>query len=74
MAEIGIEELIRIIKSHPDYLQKWELGTPAEQALYIKFSEEKLMDLQSDDYETLDGSTLVIDKNQENQVFGIEIV
>ena len=74
MAQILISELIAILKEHPDYYARWEMGTSADQALSIIFGSGQLSDLESEVLETMDGSELVIDFCKDGKVFGIEIL
>jgi uncharacterized protein YuzE len=73
MAEISISDLIRIIQEHPDYFTKWENGVSADKALYIKFHNSSNTQLDSQTFETADGSELVIDINSDGVAYGIEI-
>ncbi len=74
MAQISISELIAILKDHPDYFARWEMGTPADQALSITFGSGQISDLESEILETVDGSELVIDRCNNGKVFGIEVL
>jgi hypothetical protein len=73
MAWILLSELIAVLKEHSQYYERWELGVPAEQALYIQFSPQKLTGLESEVLEVIDGSELVIDRGKDGKVYGIEI-
>jgi len=73
MARILISELIALLKEHPQYYERWELGVPAEQALYIKFGSERVTGLGSEVLEIVDGSDLVINRGKDGKVYGIEI-
>jgi hypothetical protein len=73
MAWILFSELIAVLKEHPQYYERWELEVPAEQALYIQFSPEKMTGLESEVLEVVDGSELVIDRGKDGKVYGIEI-
>ncbi len=66
-------ELIAVLKEHPQYRERWELDTPAEQSLYIQFGSQTRTDLESEVLETADGSELVIDRGKDGKVYGIEI-
>ena len=74
MARIAIHDLISLIKASPDYPEKWELDVPAEQALYIRFAAGKVEHVQSSVLELANGSELVIDRDPDGKVVGIEIV
>jgi hypothetical protein len=73
MARILISELLALLKEHPQYYERWELGVLAEQALYIKFRSERETGLESEVLEIVDGSELVIDRGKDGKVYGIEI-
>lgn len=74
MAEINIKDLIKIIKDHPNYVEKWEKDVPAEKALYIKFHDEKVEDMHSKVFLLKNGNELVLDVDAKGIVCGIEIV
>lgn len=75
MALIKIKELIEIIRTHPDYLRKWENDTSVEEALYIQFDKKnnENLKLESLDYESIDGYEILLDLNKEGKICGIEI-
>ncbi len=73
MAQISLTELIEILKQHPSYQAK-ELGVPAEQALYIAFGEREPGSVESTVMEIVDGHQLVIDRDKDGRVRGIEVV
>lgn len=74
MARIGIEELLALIKADPAYRDKWELDVPADQALYIRFAQGAERKVQSDVFEVANGSELVLDRDSDGKIVGIEIV
>ena len=75
MARISLEELIAVLKEHPNYVEKWFLGVPPEQALYISFGEGGANSVaDSDTLEAVSGHELVVDKNRSGRVQGIEIM
>ena len=74
MASITLKELVKLIQSHPNYMTKWELGVPAEQALYIKLDDQASENLESEVFEGIQGSEIVIDKDTDGRVHGIEII
>jgi len=75
MAIIQAQELKELVKSNSNYLAKWELGAPIEQAFGIKFGKptDQAGDIESIDFELADGSTLVLDIGKDKKVYGIEI-
>lgn len=74
MARIAIHELISLVKASPSYLEQWELDVPAEQGLYVRFAEGKVEHVYSEVLELANGSELVIDRDPDGKVVGIEIV
>ena len=74
MAIIEYTELVKIIKEHPNYLEKWQMDVPVNQALYIKFSKESMTDLESKVFEARNGLEIVVDFDSEMKVYGIEII
>jgi hypothetical protein len=66
-------ELISVLKEHPQYYECWQLEVPAEQALYIQFSPQKVTGLESEVLEVVDGTELVVDRGKDGKVYGIEI-
>lgn len=76
MARIPLRDLIRALSEHPDYNQRWRAGVPAEQALYITLgdgTEKPERPLDSEDFDAIDGSLVVLDRDSEGRVRGIEI-
>lgn len=75
MATIHIDEIIKIIKEHPEYLKKWENGTDAQQALYISFKSkpEQKVQVESENLDGNNGSMIVLDKSDDGTVCGIEV-
>jgi hypothetical protein len=74
VAQIRLEELIAIIKEHPQYTSRWELEVPAEQALYIEFAKAEPNSVESTVFEAADGHQLVLDRDASGRVRGIEII
>ena len=72
MASISFKELKEIIKSHPDYEKKWKQDVDIEQAFYISFTDNKPAPLDSDNSDLSSGHTLVLDKDKNGTVWGIE--
>ena len=75
MATIHIDEIIKILKEHPDYYKKWEQGADAAQALYISFKANKTdkVEVESDNLDGANGSMIVVDKTKDGVVQGIEV-
>ena len=73
MASISFEELKNIIKTHPDYEKKWKKDVDIEQAFYISFSDKKPTTLDSDVIDLSCGNSIVLDKDKEGVVWGLEI-
>jgi hypothetical protein len=73
MAQVSLAELIKILKQHPSY-QAMELGVPAEQALYIAFAEREPGSVESTVMDIVDGHQLIIDRDKDGRVRGIEVV
>ncbi|MCF8057856.1 MAG: hypothetical protein K9K67_01060 [Bacteriovoracaceae bacterium] len=73
MASISFEELKNIIKIHPDYERKWKKDTDIEQALYISFSDKKPTPIDSDVIDLSCGNLLVLDKDKEGVIWGLEV-
>jgi hypothetical protein len=74
MTQISISDLIAVLKEHPDYNARWEMGTPADQALSIVFGEVPVSDIESKVLETVNGSELVIDFCKDGKIFSVEIL
>ena len=72
MAQISLSELIKVLKAHPLYKEKWEMGVPAEQALYI-ILEGATNEVDSENFIATDGNEIVLDKTPDGRVCGIEI-
>ncbi len=74
MAIIPYARLVEIIKSHPDY-SEWEKDVSADIALYIKFGTEEPggVRLHSDDCETVTGLDLILMRDGDGKVHGVEI-
>ena len=73
MAQITLTELIEVLKSHPDYKNKWQLDVPAEEALYISFEGAPGVGLDSVDFVACDGNIVVLDKTRDGKIAGIGI-
>lgn len=74
MARISLPELIQVLAEHPDYRERWLADVPAEQALYIALSEERAeQQLESETFDGVDGSFVVLDRDTDGRVWGIEI-
>ncbi len=74
MAEIHINDLINVIKTHENYHKQWDNGVSPETALYIKFHNNQATDLETIDYTTKDGHELFVDVDKNGVVYGIEII
>lgn len=74
MARISFEELVALIKKEPGYKDRWELDVPAEQALYIRFAKGDLRGVESDVLEAANGAEIVLDRDSDGRIVGIEIV
>jgi hypothetical protein len=64
-------ELVKAISEHPDFEELWEAGVGPEKTLYIAFTTGQRV--QSETFDAVDGSLVVIDRNADGQVCGIEI-
>lgn len=73
MAEIFINDLIKILKENPGYASRWENEVSAEKALYIRFTQEKFTALNSKEYILKNGFELILDLDDQGVVCGIEI-
>lgn len=74
MARISLSDLIRVLAEHPSYAERWLADVPADQALYVILSDERSTgQLQSETFEGVDGSIVVLDRDSEGRVYGIEI-
>lgn len=72
MAEIKYQDLLAWLKQHPDYKNQ-RMGVDAETSLYIRFSTPKQTPVESDTMPLADGSQLVIDREKDGTVVGLEI-
>lgn len=70
MARLTFTDLVRAVSEHPD-APRWEAGVKPSETLYIAF--ESGRDVQSETFEAADGSMIVIDRDADGQVCGIEI-
>jgi hypothetical protein len=73
VAQVTLAELIEILKQHASYPAR-ELGVPAEQALYVSFGEREPGSVESTVMDIVGGHQLVIDRDKDGRVRGIEIV
>jgi uncharacterized protein YuzE len=73
MAEISFRELVRIIREHPDYSKRWLADVDAKEALYISLCETAAPPLESETFDGADGSLVVLDRDSNGLVRGIEI-
>lgn len=73
MARISSSELARLIMASPDYTQRWHDGLPATNSLYVAFTSGPSAGLVSDTLEAVDGSLIVLDRDSDGRVCGIEI-
>ena len=77
MAIINFKEMIEVIKSHPDYMSKWEKGADASITLVIDFVEDALAadgdPTGGDVFETPDGINLFTDMDKQGKLISIEI-
>lgn len=74
MAEISLRELVRVLMEHPDYYQRWHRDVSPGQALYISFGgAEPESPLESETYDAVDGSVVVVDRDSAGVVWGLEI-
>lgn len=72
MAEIKYEDLLAWLKQHPNYKNQ-RMGVDADTSLYIRFAVPKETPLESDVMTLADGSQLVIDREKDGVVVGLEI-
>lgn len=70
MARLTFSELVQAISAHPD-ASRWEAGVEPEVSPYIAFATGRKV--QSETLEAADGSMIVIDRDADGQVCGIEI-
>ena len=73
MARVTVKQLIDAIKLHPDY-REWEDGVPADEALYVVFSSKSPGGVESDVHDAVNGLHIVIDRDGDGRIYGIEIV
>ncbi|MEM8963745.1 MAG: hypothetical protein AAGD38_19840 [Acidobacteriota bacterium] len=76
MARIAWSDLVVVLENAPGYGTKIRKGVGAEQALYIAFGDAedgRPGQLDSEVFEMIDGAQLVIDRDREGRVWGIEI-
>lgn len=80
MARLSIRELVQALKEHPAYFERWHSGVGADQSLYISLSEDQAGEeipltefVESEDFDAADGSLVVLDRDSQGRVRGIEI-
>ena len=74
MAQLTLTELIEAVTADPRYATEWHMDVPARQALYIKLSVDRTVKVESDVFTGADGSVIVLDRDEDGIVHGIEIV
>lgn len=76
MAQISIEELMAVVKAHPDYKSKWEMDVPPEQAFYIEFTKPGPSGrrVKPEVFELANGADLALDRDSTGRIVGIEIL
>jgi hypothetical protein len=73
MAQISLEELIKVVKEHPQYKKKWDLEVSADIAFCITFGKKEQSTLiRSINYDLPSGLHLVVDLGNDNKVYSIE--
>lgn len=70
MARLTFADLVRAVAEHPD-APRWEADVEPGEALYIAFASGRKV--ESETFEAADGSLIVIDRDADGQVCGIEI-
>jgi hypothetical protein len=70
MTQLTFYDLVKAISAHPD-AAGWEAGVKPEVALYISFA--TCGEVTSETFEAADGSSIVIDRDADGRVCGIEI-
>jgi hypothetical protein len=75
LASITLNELMQVLEQHPDYFERWSAGVSAKQTLHISLrpDERDVPQLQSEGYDGIDGSHVVVDRDADGLVWGIEI-
>jgi hypothetical protein len=73
MAEIKYSDLLVLLKQCPNYKDLC-MGVDAETSLYIRFATPKQIPVESETMTLADGSQLVIDREKDGTVVGLEIV
>lgn len=73
MAELSILELYELIVVDDRYEPEWEKGTPAKEALFIRFGERSRSVARSQTFDAVDARQLVVDLDAEGNVLGLEI-
>jgi hypothetical protein len=75
MAEIHLDELMKIVKEHQYYKERWMQGVKIEQAFYISFSEKdsNITISTSEEFTLSNGMTLLLDKGEDGKIYGLEI-
>jgi len=74
MARIKYLELVDWLEKHPEYRKRFEMDVPAKQSLYIEFDTlNPRKNLDSENYETSEGSDVVLDIGKDGLIYGLEI-
>jgi hypothetical protein len=75
LASIALNELIEVLEQHPDYFERWWADVSAKQALRVSLrpDERDVPQLQSEAYDGIDGSHVVVDRDADGLVWAIEI-
>lgn len=74
MASISLNDLVQVLAEHPEYRERWLADVPAEKALYIKLAEGRQeRQLESETYDAVDVALVVLDRDSDGRVCGIEI-
>jgi uncharacterized protein YuzE len=72
MAEIQYSDLLAWLKQNPEY-NRQRMGVDAASSLYIRFATSKEVPVDSETMIAGDGSQLVIDREKDGTVVGLEI-
>jgi hypothetical protein len=74
LARIPLSELVRVLSEHPEFRERWLAGVPAEKALCIVLGGGATdVEVESETFDAADGSLVVLDRDPEGRVYGIEI-
>ncbi len=74
MASITFDELVSVLRSHPEYHKKWHLGVGPESGLTISFGHSEGGSSRTDVLEALGGRELAVDYATDGRVLSIEIL